>query len=43
MENEAKEARKARLSPEATILLTIGATALSVIIYRILYFIISGK
>lgn len=42
MEEEVKEVRKNRLSPEATILLTIGTCALSVIVYRIVYFIITG-
>jgi len=34
--------KKKRLSPEATILLTIGTCALSVIVYRVIYFIITG-
>lgn len=42
MENEGKVVKKARLSPEATVLLTIGTSALAVIVYRILYFIITG-
>ncbi len=46
MENEVsevKQVKKARLSPDATVLLTIGATALAVIVYRVIYFIISGN
>ena len=43
MENEVKETKKFRLSPEATVLLTIGTCALAVVVYRILYFIISGN
>lgn len=37
-----EEVRKKRLSPEATILLTIGGLALAMVIYRILYFCIAG-
>ena len=43
MEEQVKTIAKKRLSPEATILLTIGATALSVIVYRIVYFIVTGN
>lgn len=43
MEEQVKVEAKKRLSPEATILLTIGATALSVIVYRIVYFIVTGN
>ncbi len=42
MENEVKEIKKNRLSPEATILLTIGAVALAVVVYRVIRFIITG-
>lgn len=42
MENEGKEVKKNRLSPEATILLTIGTAALAVVVYRVVYFIITG-
>lgn len=42
MENEVKEIKKNRLSPEATILLTIGACALATVVYRVVYFIITG-
>lgn len=42
MENETKEVKKLRLTPESTILLTIGACALAVIVYRIVYFIMTG-
>lgn len=38
-----EEARKKRLSPESTILLTIGGLALAVVLYRILYFCIAGR
>lgn len=37
-----EEVRKKRLSPEATILLTIGSCAIAVVLYRILYFCIMG-
>ena len=37
-----EQVKKKRLSPEATILLTIGACALAVVLYRILYFCIAG-
>lgn len=37
-----EEVRKKRLSPEATIMLTIGAFALGIIVYRLIYFIITG-
>lgn len=43
MEKETKEVKKTRLSPEATVLLTVGACALAIVIYRVIYFIISGK
>ena len=43
MEELEKTVTKKRLSPESTILLTIGATALGVIIYRIVYFIATGN
>ncbi len=42
MENEVKEIKKSRLSPEATTLLTIGACALAIVVYRVIYFIITG-
>ncbi len=42
MEEETKVMTKKRLSPDATVLLTIGASALAVVLYRILYFIITG-
>ena len=32
-----------RLSPEATILLTFAGSALAVVVYRILYFIVTGS
>lgn len=35
--------KKKRLSPEATVLLTIGATALFTVVYRVMYFIITGS
>ena len=39
---EEKKVTKKRLSPEATILLTVGAMALAVVVYRIIYFCITG-
>ena len=41
MEQE-KIDNKKRLTPESTILLTIGGTAIAIVVYRILYFIIAG-
>ena len=38
-----KEEKKKRLSPEATVLLTIGGFALAIVLYRIIYFIITGN
>lgn len=38
-----EEVKKKRLSPDATVLLTIGTCALAVVVYRILYFIITGN
>lgn len=43
MEEEVKEEKKKRLTPESTILLTIGACALAVVVYRVLYFIVTGS
>lgn len=43
MEEEVKTITKKRLSPEATVLLTIGGSALAVVVYRIIYFIITGS
>ena len=42
MEQEKNNTKK-RLTPESTILLTIGGVALAVVVYRIIYFIISGS
>ncbi len=42
MEEEVKVVEKKRLSPDATVLLTIGASALAVVLYRVIYFIITG-
>lgn len=42
MEEETKVITKKRLSPDATVLLTIGTSALAVVLYRVLYFIITG-
>lgn len=42
MEEEAKGITKKRLSPEATILLTIGGVALVTVVYRVICFIITG-
>ncbi len=38
-----EEVKKKRLSPEATVLLTIGTCALAVVVYRVLYFIVTGN
>lgn len=38
-----EEVKKKRLSPDATVLLTIGTCALAVVVYRVLYFIIAGN
>ena len=43
MEEQVKTVTKKRLSPEATILLTIGTGALAVVVYRVVYFIITGN
>lgn len=43
MENGVNVTKKTRLSPEATVLLTIGACALAVVVYRVVYFIITGN
>lgn len=43
MEEEVKEEKKKRLTPESTILLTIGACALAVVVYRVVYFIVTGS
>lgn len=43
MEEEVKNKPKKRLSPDATLLLTIGGSALAVVVYRILYFCITGS
>ena len=43
MEEQAKTITKKRLSPEATIILTIGGSALTVVVGRILYFIVAGN
>ena len=42
-EEQPKKEAKKRLSPDATVLLTIGAMALAVVVYRILYFCITGN
>ncbi len=42
MEETVQKEGKKRLSPVATVLLTIGAVALAVVVYRIIYFIITG-
>lgn len=42
MEEEVKEVNKKRLSPEATLLLTIGGFALACIVYTILHFILGA-
>lgn len=38
---ENKENKK-RLSPDSTVLLTIGGIALAIVVYRVIYFIIAG-
>ena len=47
MEEEAntsvKTNTKKRLSPDSTLLLTIGGCALAVVVYRIIYFIVTGS
>lgn len=43
MQEEKKVNVKNRLSPESTILLTIGGTALAIVVYRLLYYIITGS
>lgn len=42
MEEEIKKVSRKRLTPESTILLTIGGFALAVVVYRVIYFIITG-
>ena len=42
MDEEVKEVNKKRLSPEATLLLTIGGVALACIVYTILHFILGA-
>ena len=42
MEEEVKEISKKRLSPEATLLLTIGGVALACVVYTILHFILGA-
>ena len=42
MEQEKIESKK-KLTPESTILLTIGGTALAIIVYRLIYLIITGS
>ena len=39
---EEKQQNKKRLSPDATVLLTIGGIALAIVVYRVMYFIIAG-
>ena len=41
MEQNKVESKK-RLTPESTILLTVGATALVIVVYRIIRLIITG-
>lgn len=38
-----EEIKKHRLSPAATVLLTIGAIGLFTVVYRVIYFIITGN
>ncbi len=42
MEEEAKKVNKKRLTPESTILLTIGAIALACVVYGIIHFILGA-
>lgn len=42
MEEEAKVVNKKRLSPEATMLLTIGGFALAIVVYGIIHFILTS-
>ena len=42
MEEETKTKTKKRLSPDATLLLTIGGCALAVVMYRLIYYIVTG-
>ena len=42
MEEEVKKVSRKRLTPESTILLTIGGVALAIVVYRVIYFIITG-
>lgn len=37
-----EEVKKKRLSPDATILLTLGISALAVVVYGVLRFILAG-
>ena len=41
--SEVKNDNKKRLTPESTILLTIGATALAIVVWRVIYLIITGS
>ena len=42
MKENVEEVNKKRLSPEATMLLTVGSVALAVVVYGIIRFIIGG-
>lgn len=42
VENEKKEVEKVKLSPAATVILTIAATLGAIVLFRILYFFIMG-
>ena len=42
MEENVEEVDKKRLSPEATILLTVGSVALAIVIYGVVHFFIGG-
>ena len=37
-----KMKNKKRLTPESTILLTLGGVSLAIIVYRLIYFIFTG-
>lgn len=39
---EKKIGNKKRLTPESTILLSLGGVSLAIIVYRLVYFILTG-
>jgi len=40
---ELKQTKIKRLTPESTVLLTVGATALAIVVFRVVYLIITGS